>query len=589
MRKIWHRSALPGAGIVVVFAGLLALTVSLRPAFAAPGDLDPTFGSGGLAEAAVTSYSLGQAVALQPDGKIVVAGSTIDGIAVARFEADGALDTSFGASGHAPSVQGAAHAVAVQPDGKIVAAGSTSDGAVEVVRYNADGTLDTSFGVGGFEQGPLGEAQGIAIQPDGRIVLAGSSPDPDEQFRDNVLILRFDASGTPDATFGLGGVVHTSVGQWSDAWDLALQPDGKIVVSGRGGEFANTMALLRYLPDGELDPGFGSAGIVTAPLDWAAAVAIQPDGRIVTAGNLDTELGVARFLPDGSIDPSFGSGGLSKVGTGGLRFASDVVLQPNGAIVVSESALQVFAVVRFAPTGALDSTFGHNGIARSAFGFWSGARAVAIEADGRIVAAGFVSRESETHLAVVRYRVTSPTTIFATPLLVPYGRRITLSGTASIQQPGVAVRITRGSCFDLSTKRVAQTEEGASGEWTSAVAPGTRAEYRAEIAGERSVAVDVQVRPRLTVRRLTRSRVEARALYGHSLEGETITLQRLRRGAGWRDIGHGTLRRIGRAGGGVLSAATIKTGQRPGRIRAFLEQPNPYACFAEAVSRSIPR
>jgi len=99
----------------------------------------------------------------------------------------------------------------------------------------------------------------------------------------------------------------------------------------------------------------------------------------------------------------------------------------------------------------------------------------------------------------------------------------------------------------------------------------------------------VQVRPRLTVRRLTRSRVEARALYGHSLEGETITLQRLRQGAGWRDIGHGTLRRIGRAGGGVLSAATIKTGQRPGRIRAFLEQPNAYACFADAVSRSIPR
>lgn len=583
MTKSTRLCAVLGASVAAV------LLLFLGSAAAAPGDLDPTFGTGGETELALGSVAVAEGIALQPDGKIVVAGSGPGGFTLARFDADGTVDRAFGSGGKVEGPGGAAYAVVRQPDGKLLAAGGLDGGPMAVVRYTADGNRDSSFGTGGIASGPLGTARGLVLQPDGKIVLCGSSPDPDSSAHDNVVLLRFEPDGTPDAGFGSNGVVRTRVGTSSRAWALALQPDGKILAAGSGGDFAGSLAVVRYRPDGELDPSFGTSGVVMAAPTLATAIGVQPDGRIVVAGTADLRLAVMRFAPDGRVDPSFGSNGLMTTGSGGLGGAWDLALQADGRIVISGWDTSVFTLVRLSTGGELDPSFAEGGISRASFGFWSDARAVAIQPDGRILAAGLNSHESETNFALARYRVTSPTSIGAAPLVVPYGATITLEGTAADPEPGAAVQILGRDCYAYSTARSRATAEDTSGAWTATVTPRGRTSYRAEIAGDRSIPVEVQVRPRVTLRRLTRSRVQARVVYGHSLAGETIDLQRFRQGSGWGHIRYGSLRRLGRAKGGVVSSVTIKTGQRRGPVRALLEQPNPYACFATAVSRAIPR
>ena len=560
-------------------------------AAAAPGDLDPSFGNGGEAEAVISSAAIAEDLAVQPDGKIVVAGSSNYGLALARFNTDGSLDSGFGSGGTVSGPTGpygVAFAVAIQADGKILAGGWSAEGSMAVVRFTASGSVDESFGVGGVAAGPAGVVRGVVVQPDGKIVLAGSGPDPVASAHENVLLLRFDPDGTPDAGFGSNGVVRTRIGADSDAWALALQADDKILVAGRGGDFRNMMAVARYEPDGQLDPTFGTDGITTATPWSAASIGVEPDGRIVVAGSADSGLAIMRLRPNGALDASFGSNGIVTIGTGGLRGAWDLALQSDGHIVVGGQGPSVFTLVRLGVGGKVDPSFGQDGISRASFGFWSEARAVALQADGRILAAGFNSHESETHFAVARYRVASPSTIEAAPTVVPYGTRIMLEGRATDARAGASVRMLARNCFELSTKSVGATAEDAGGAWTTSVTPRGRTSYRAEIDGDRSVPVDVQVRPRVTIRRLTRSRVQVRVLYGHSLAGETIELQRFR-GSSWGHVRFGALSRLGRVRGGAVSNVTLKTGQRHGAIRAVLDQPNEYACYASAVSRTIHR
>lgn len=561
-------------------------------AAAAPGDLDPSFGNGGEAEAAISSAAIAEDLAVQPDGKIVVAGSSNYGLALARFNADGSLDSGFGSGGTVggpTGPYGVAFAVAIQADGKILAGGWSADGTMAVVRFTANGSVDESFGVGGVAAGPPGVVRGLEVQPNGKIVLAGSGPDPVASAHENVLLLRFDPDGTPDAGFGSNGVVRTRIGADSDAWALALQADNKILVAGRGGDFKNVMAVARYEPDGQLDPTFGTAGVMTATPWWATAIGVEPDGRIVVAGSADRGLAVMRLRPDGAFDPTFGSNGTVTIGTGGLRGAWDLALQSDGHIVVGAEGPSVFTLVRLGIGGEVDPSFGQDGISRTSFGFWSEARAIALQPDGRILAAGFNSHESETHFAVARYRVASPSTIEAAPVIVRYGRKVRLEGTAADPRPGTLVRVLGRDCFAYSTARLGVTKEDSVGAWTAAVTPRARTGYRAQIDGDRSVPVDVQVSPRVRLRRISRTRVQVRVTYGHSLEGETIELQRFRDGSGWVRVRFRELRRLGRARDGIVSSATLKAAASRGPIRAYLEQPNPYACYATAVSRPIPR
>lgn len=399
----------------VVLAGLMA-AASGPPAGAAPGDLDPAFGTGGIAriEGSVGSPT---AIAVQPDGRIVAVGSargaTGSDWGLARFRPDGGPDASFGAGGVMTTDFGGdfdvAAAVALQADGRIVVAGVEGDDSgagrdFALARYGADGALDAPFGSGGRVTADFGgdvdDAQGVAVQPDGRIVVAGSVITA-AGGRD-VGLVRYLPDGRLDATFGRSGAVTTDVTGGTDfVRAVVLQPDGRIVVAGAA---AGDFALVRYNRDGSVDTGFGFAGRAVTDfgtgLEYAYAVALQPDGRIVVTGPTQTlDFALARYTSDGRLDPGFGGGG--KVITdfaGDDDIPSGVVVQPDGRIVVAGLAASAqgndafdedFALARYSANGGLDPSFGAGGkVTTDTGGGNDGATAIALQQDGKIVAAG---------------------------------------------------------------------------------------------------------------------------------------------------------------------------------------------------------
>ena len=346
----------------------LALVLSVAIAVtglgqAAPGDLDPSFGSGGF----VTTDFGGRGdaalgVAIQADGRIVVAGNSsardvfnID-FALARYNPDGTLDPAFGTGGTVLSDLGstvdAADDVLIQPDGKIVAAG-TSARSFGVARYTAAGTLDAGFGNGGVVTtgfgGSFDQAWGVTLQPDGKLVVVGTGG-----ANSDILVARYNPDGSLDSGFGSGGKVATDFGSFDQALEAVVAADGKITVGGRsGGEFA----LARYTADGNLDPSFGSGGKVTTDfgaIDTAFAIARDSAGRITAAGGSAGDFALARYNGDGSLDTSFGNGG--KVTTdfsgGSSDEANTLVIEPTGAITAGGftspgSGTTQFALARY--------------------------------------------------------------------------------------------------------------------------------------------------------------------------------------------------------------------------------------------------
>jgi len=555
----------------------------LGSAFAAPGDLDPSFGTDGIAEA---TPGIANAMALQPDGTILVAGYTLPlNFAVARYTGEGRLDRSFGTDGTATGPSGTVLGMAVQTDGKIVVTGYTPDESMSVVRFTADGNLDTSFGSGGVIRGPQGDAFDVALQADGKIVVAGGSVDPVSSLV-AITVLRFEPDGTPDAGFGSNGVVRTPLGLGSNARALALQPDGKIVVAGA----SDALTIVRYESDGSLDQTFGSGGVARTTADGvtsAEALALGPNGKIVAAGNAGLQLAVAQFLPDGRPDSTFGYGGATRNGTGGMQEASDVAVDADGRIVAPAFGPTALTLVRFRTDGSLDPEFGDEGISSTKMGSFAHWSAVALQPNGRILAAGSSSSQSGTNFALARFRATSPTTIAAAPVVVRYGSTLDLSGTALDPAEGAGVQILARGCYQPLGSRPTATHEGPGGKWAARVTPRSRTGYRAEILGERSVSVSVQVRPRVTIRRLAHSRVRVRVQFGRDLTGETIRLQHFRSLFGWTDIRRHELQRAGRSSDGVLAGSTFKALRRDGPFRALIRQPNRDACYADGFSRPI--
>ncbi len=416
----------------------------------APGSLDPSFGTGGsvFTQTSTDSPPQSQAndVTLQADGKVVAAGSSKDAagndeMVVARYAADGTLDPTFGTGGIVRTKGGVspgspvsrAHGVRYQPDGKIVAAGTTlsaQQGYTDefvVVRYMPDGSLDTGFGTGGIVRIQAGQfatpssgAFGMILQPDGKIVAVGAANDTTDISL--VALVRYMPDGSLDTGFGTGGIVRTQVGQASEKGSLGsrgvLQPDGKIVVAAQTidiyGE-AQRMAVVRYMPDGSLDTTtFGTGGIVrtqagspAAPTSGASDVAVQPDGKIVLAGATwntfqIVDVALVRYMPDGSLDTTFGTGGIVRGPGGGPpgggAEGKAIAIQADGKIVVGGDTAPLFgqpktgAVFRYLPDGSLDTSFGTGGTqitppppAASPAGVIYG---VVLQPNGKIVAAG---------------------------------------------------------------------------------------------------------------------------------------------------------------------------------------------------------
>jgi uncharacterized delta-60 repeat protein len=395
------------AAVVNIAKGVTTAQITLQADAAAPHSL-PT-------DAVVKGVS-GAVSAQQP---VTV---TVRGLA-------GALDTSFATNGKAVTGIGAddyAEAMAVQPDGKLVVAGHANMGGTTgtdfvLVRYLRDGAIDTTFGTGGKVStdidGGSDQAFAVALQADGKIVVAGSN-DVSPKGKSFALV-RYNADGSLDATFGTGGKVVTSFGSQSDtAYAVVVQPDGRIVAGGhtntatRGVDFA----LARYQANGALDASFGANGQVVMPIhagnsrDSIYALALQTTGgelKIVAAGG-EGDFTVARFNANGSIDAGFGIGqGLDAVFGTVIGAARAVIVTPDNKIVVSGHADHDFAVLQLSEDGIADAGFGGTGrvVTKVSTTNWDEAHAVVRQADGKIVVGGWVyaGNSSSGDFVVVRY------------------------------------------------------------------------------------------------------------------------------------------------------------------------------------------
>ena len=426
--------------ISISLVALLALLV-IQSAEAAPGALDPSFGAAGKVTTAIGSGNEGiDVLALQPDGKLVAAGYSNNGsnddFALARYNPDGTLDPVFGSGGKVTTANGPsddeAYALALQPDGKVVAAGYGSNGSqfgFALARYNPDGTLDPTFGSGGkvvTAIGSVGGARALALQPDGKLVAAGWS---DGGSNYDFTLARYNPDGSLDSGFGSGGVVTTAIGSgWDVAYALVLQPDGKLVAAGDSDNGSNhDFALARYNPNGTLDSGFGSGGVVTTAIGsgWATAyaLALQPDGRLVAAGKgwdgTKSHFGfaLARYDLDGTLDSTFGSGGKVTTAIGSFDDGARALApQPDGRLLAAGNTWNGsnydVALARYKTDGSLDKRFNETGKVTTAIGSANDvANALALQPDGKLVAAGYSDGGSNYDFALARYRVSGTLTV----------------------------------------------------------------------------------------------------------------------------------------------------------------------------------
>lgn len=369
--------------------------------------LDKAFGMAGVTCVAAAEAALAHAVALQPDGSIVVAGEAAGALLV-RLGADGNVDMSFGTKGlvdyvNAAAVSLAANAVAVLPDGKLLVGGvgrvKADAGTVErafLARFASDGTLDATFGSGGLTLDALGRQAAInalAVVGD-KIWIAGI----DHSLDGRALFARFTIDGAVDGTFAPYRFAYGPDGP-STANAMTVQPDGKILVAGSTTITSQQFGVARFGADGKPDMTFGTNGVARSKAaggDTAAyGVAVQKSGAIVLAGESGPKgFTLMRFTAAGVIDATFGDKGwfVSSFGVG-ADYASSVLVDPDDRIVVGgeNGAVGggVFGLERYTPDGAHDTTFGAGGLARTnVTGDQSFIAALARQPDGKLVAAG---------------------------------------------------------------------------------------------------------------------------------------------------------------------------------------------------------
>jgi uncharacterized delta-60 repeat protein len=343
------------------------------------GALDPSFGGDGIVTTAVSpSFDEARAVAAFPGGEVVAGGRAFTGagydIALVRYADDGSLDASFGGDGIVTTAVsgGTDEILALAPlaGGKLVAAGRTFDGVgfdFVVARYLPDGALDPSFGGDGIVTTSFGgddRAWGVAVQHDGKIVVAGNTCTPAGC---EFALARYDQNGSRDPSFGGDGTVVTAPGGsgTGGAFAVATAPHARIVVAGvrcRGVDGSDCdFAVVRYLPDGSLDPSFDGDGVALTSfgpgIDQAYGVAVEPNGTVVAAGRSfngsDYDVAVARYKKDGGLDPGFATAGRVTTAIGpGDDLAAGVALGATGEVIVAGHAFNGtdldFALARYA-------------------------------------------------------------------------------------------------------------------------------------------------------------------------------------------------------------------------------------------------
>jgi len=396
------------------------------------GSLDLTFDTDGFVVSPFgANEDKANAIAVQADGKIVVAGfSEIGDVfewALIRCNVDGTLDNTFDSDGKVNTAINAtdnrAYAIAIQNDGKIVVAGYYSNGTsydFAVVRYNSDGSLDNLFGNNGIATAEFSEdsndrAFAMAIDAESKIVVSGFTSQNGTN-RDFGLV-RFMSDGNLDVSFDDDGIVTTILENGDDEiQSILIQNDGKIVAAGYSFDFqVRKFAAVRYNQNGSIDSSFGANGIVKTSIggidDAAYAAVLQADGKIILTGYTIGEtydFATLRYNSDGSIDSTFNSDGIviTSFSTNDADLPYTISLQSDGKIIVAGNSSSNFALVRYNADGSLDNTFGTNGFATNNLGDNNSddaINALALQSDGKILAAGFTSTADNYDIAIARY------------------------------------------------------------------------------------------------------------------------------------------------------------------------------------------
>jgi uncharacterized delta-60 repeat protein len=469
------------------------------------GVLDPTFGAGAgyvLSQFSPNGANDGvNAVAVQSNGKIVIAGTTaipnshgttIEFL-VARYNADGSLDTSFGSGGHTvtgfnKSIGAYGEAVALQSDGKILAAGyapinakGTLTDNFALARYNANGTLDTTFGNNGEVLTPVGAmADSMAVQTDGKILVGGGTT-----------LVRYNANGTLDTTFGNGGeLVNLPISR--GVGKLLIQPDGKIVITGNGGASGTLgVAVARFNANGTADSSFGNGGEVITFVagsngNNSSGMALQADGKIVVSGGAEFDNGVEqpidpyliRYNADGTLDTTFGSSGngivaITPAGSTGFGKANGVDIQSDGKIITTVGVNNFVAAVRVNADGSLDTSYGNGGWATVEIGYTDNVAASVLQPDGRLLLVGGelpTSGQTPRYVSLIRLLQSEPAigSFTANPNPVASGSSTTLmASNITDGNPNSTITQVTFYYYDLTGNKVVLgtgTSDG-SGDW----------------------------------------------------------------------------------------------------------------------------
>ena len=410
---------LGAAGVATV---LVTMVLSSSVAQAAPGDLDASFGAGGKQTVNFGGADRATHVAIAPDGRIVVVGSTdatgSGDFAVARLTSGGAPDSTFGSGGRTSlgtqaGVDDIGAGVVVLGDERIVVAGlgnATRDFVIK--RLNANGSLDTTFAGAGagtavVDFGATETVNAMVAQPDGKLVVVGSTGG-------DFAIVRLNADGTPDTSFSGDGRQTVDFGGADEAIAVTIAADGKIVLAGRGGP-GSDMVITRLNTNGTVDTSFAPATSGEAFVDFGGTdvgngVALQADGKIVVIGTTSAvgsgDFAAARLTANGSLDSTFSGDG--KV-TAGYAAPNEqglaVAIQQNGRILLSGTGdvNNDFVVTRLNPDGSGDTSFGTADTVGVDFGGFEFDGDIALEPDGKIVMVGSTNNSSDaSDIAIAR-------------------------------------------------------------------------------------------------------------------------------------------------------------------------------------------
>lgn len=394
----------------------------------------PTTAKGIITTAIGTSNDYAAAITTQSDGKLVLAGYSFNGtngdFALLRYSSNGALDSSFDNDGKVTTPINAlddiGYSIIIQPDGKLIASGYSNTNAsitnndFALARYNSNGSLDTSFGNNGKVTTAIGAGNDYAysalLQTDGKIIQTGYSY---TGANNDFALARYNNNGSLDTSFGNNGKVTTAIGLGNDyAYSAVLQNDGKIIAAGRSYNGANDdFSLVRYNNDGSLDTGFGNNGKVSTAIgnsfDYARFVTTQADGKLLAVGysnnGINNDFALVRYNNDGSLDSSFGNAGKTTTDFSGFNdLAQSAIIQNDGKIVLAgysnNGVNNDFALARYNSDGSLDTSFGNNGKVTTDINAGNDvAQAIIAVANGKLVVTGYSWNGTNDDVALVRY------------------------------------------------------------------------------------------------------------------------------------------------------------------------------------------